>query len=216
MPDPATPVTTTQHADWDVDADVLQVVLVRVADLELAGRRPDRRLEGGSVAQVPPGQRVARSQAIDRALEADRPAVGPGAGPEVDDVVGRDDHLRLVLHDEDRVALVPQLAEQPVHPLDVVGVEAGGGLVEDVRDIGQRGPDVADHLDPLGLAARERSGRSIEAQVAEPDLDERAGQVAQGVEQRGHRWFVEVADPGGQVADLHRAGIGDADAVDPA
>src|SRR3972149_1957420 len=45
-----------------------------------------------------------------------------GAGAEVDDVVGDRDRLRLVLHDEHRVALVPQLQQQVVHPLHVMGV----------------------------------------------------------------------------------------------
>jgi hypothetical protein len=62
----------------------------------------------------------------------------PAPGHEVDDVVGDRDRLRLVLHDEDRVALVPQLEQQVVHPLDVVGVQADGGLVEDVGDVGER------------------------------------------------------------------------------
>ena len=43
---------------------------------------------------------------------------------EVDDAVGDRDRLRLVLHDEHRVALVPQPQQQVVHPRDVVGVQA--------------------------------------------------------------------------------------------
>jgi len=38
-------------------------------------------------------------------------------------VVGGHDHFRLVLDHEHGVALVPQLAEQLVHPLDVVRME---------------------------------------------------------------------------------------------
>jgi hypothetical protein len=52
-------------------------------------------------------------------------------------VVADDDRLRLVLDDEDGVALVPQPQEQVVHPLDVVGVETDGRLVEDVGDVGE-------------------------------------------------------------------------------
>ena len=56
-------------------------------------------------------------------------------------------------------------------------------------------------------------GRS-RREVAEPDLDERVEGVPQRVEQRRDRRLVEAAHPLGQVADLHRAGVGDVDALD--
>src|SRR3712207_7064283 len=56
-------------------------------------------------------------------------------------VVGDRDRLRLVLHDEHRVALVPQPQQQVVHPLDVMGMQPGGGLVEDVGDVRERGAE---------------------------------------------------------------------------
>ena len=46
LPEPATPVTTHQHPERDVDVDILQVVRRRAADLQRAGRRAHRRLEG--------------------------------------------------------------------------------------------------------------------------------------------------------------------------
>ena len=53
----------------------------------------------------------------------DLAAGGAGAGAEVDDVVGDRDRLGLVLDDQHRVALVAQLQQQVVHPLDVVRVQ---------------------------------------------------------------------------------------------
>ena len=105
-------------------------------------------------------------------------AAGAGARAEVDDVVGDGDRLGLVLDDEHGVALVPQLQQQLVHALDVVGVQADGRLVEHVGDVGERRAEVADHLGPLRLAARERARRPVEAEVAEPDVDERVERVA--------------------------------------
>ena len=186
-----------------------------MAKLEPAGRRAGPGLEPGPVAEMAPGERVAGPQALDAAFEDHLATGSAGAGAQVDDVVGGHDHLRLVLDHEHGVALVPELAQQAVHPLDVVGVEAGGGLVEDVGDIGERRPDVADHLHALRLATRQRSRRPLEREVAEPDLDERVEQVPQGAEQWRNRRLVEIADPGREVADLHRARIGDADAPDP-
>ena len=214
LPEPATPGDHDQHAERDVDVDVLQVVGAGAAHLQHPRRCPDRRLQGGPVVQVPPGERAAGPQPVDRALEDHLPTAGARAGAEVDDVVGDRDRLRLVLHDEHRVALVAQLQQQVVHPLDVMGVQADGRLVEDVGDVGQRRPEVPDHLGALRLAARERAGRAVEAEVSEPDLHERVEVLPQRRQQRRHRRLVEAADPLGQVADLHRAHFGDVDPLD--
>jgi hypothetical protein len=42
-----------------------------------------------------------------------------------------------VLDDEYGVAFVAQLQQQFVHPLDVVWMQADGGFVEDVGDVGE-------------------------------------------------------------------------------
>ena len=150
----------------------------RAADLERARRRPHRRLQRGPVVEVPPGERAAGAQPVDGALEHHLAAGGARAGTEVDDVVGDRDRLRLVLDDEHGVALVAQLQQQVVHPLDVVRVQPDRRLVEDVGDVGERRPEVADHLGALRLAARQRARRAVEREVAEPDLDERVERVA--------------------------------------
>ena len=161
-----------------------------------------------------PGQRGARPQPLDRALEHHLAAPGPGTRAEVDDVVGDLDHLGLVLDDEHRVALVAQPQQQVVHPRDVVRVQADGGLVEDVGDVGQRRSEVTDHPRALRLAARQRAGRSVEREVAEPDLDERVERVLEAGEQGRDRRLVQSADPLGEIVDLHRAGVGDVDPLD--
>jgi hypothetical protein len=124
-------------------------------------------------------------------------------------VVGDCDRLGLVLHDEHRVALVPQLQQQAVHPLDVMGVQADRGFVEDVGDVRERRAEVADHLGALCLATRQRARRPVEREVAQPDLGEGVEEVLQPGEQRGDRRLVEAPDPVGQGADLHRADVGD-------
>src|SRR5215472_1307620 len=95
-----------------------------------------------------------------------------------------------------------------------MGVQPDRRLVEDVGDVGERGAEMTDHLDALRLAAGQRARGPVERDVAEPDLSERAKQLPERAEQRRYRRLVEPADPPGQVADLHRAGISDADACD--
>ena len=65
----------------------------------------------------------------------DEVAAGVAAlGPELDDVVGGSDDVGVVLDDDDGVAAVEEGAEGGEEFLDVVEVEAGGGLVEDEED----------------------------------------------------------------------------------
>ncbi len=77
-------------------------------------------------------------------------------------MIGDRDGLGLVLHHQHGVALVPQLQQKLVHPRDVVRVQADGRFVEYVGDIGQRRPEMADHLDALGFSAGQRAGRTLE------------------------------------------------------
>ncbi len=215
LPEPATPVTThsTPSGMSTLTSRRLCWVALRISRVPTGVRVFG--LSAARYAEVASGERVAGPQAFDRPLEAHRSTVGARAGAEVDHVVGDLDHLRLVLDHQHRVALVAQPPQQLVRPLDVMGMQARGGLVEDVGDVGERRPEVADHLDALRLAARERARRPVEREVAEPDLDERIEGLPQGGEQRRHRRLVEAADPIGQVADLHRAGVRDVDPPDP-
>ena len=56
-----------------------------------------------------------------------------GLGAQVDDPVGRLDHVEVVLDDDDRVAQVDQAVEHVEQLADVVEVQAGRRLVEDVE-----------------------------------------------------------------------------------
>src|SRR5207244_5183961 len=77
-----------KHPERDVDVDVAQVVRRRAADLQPAGGRPHRLLEGGPVVEMAPGDGAAGPQPLDGPLVADGAARCTGAGAEVDDVVG--------------------------------------------------------------------------------------------------------------------------------
>ena len=108
------------------------------------------------------GDGAAGPQPVDRALEHHLATGRARAGAEIDDVVGDRDRLRLVLDDEHGVALVAQLQQQLVHPLDVMRVQADRRLVEDVGHVGERRAEVADHLGALGLASRQGARRPVQ------------------------------------------------------
>ena len=79
----------------------------------------------------------------------------------------------MVLDDDHRVPGVDQAIEHLDQHADVVEVEAGGRLVEDIElaAVALAGAgQLAGDLEPLRFAARERGGRLAEPQVAEADL----------------------------------------------
>ena len=117
-PSPATPVSDHQHAERDVDVDVLQVVRCRRrAPPALRWRRaPSSFSDARSSRWRPVNVPLARSPSTVPSNTTSPPPV-PAPRAEVDDVVGDRDRLRLVLDDEHGVALVAQLQQQVVHAL---------------------------------------------------------------------------------------------------
>jgi hypothetical protein len=104
--------------------------------------------------------RLAGRHGFRRALGDHLAAAGAAFRAHVDQPVGRLDDVEVVLDDHDRVAVVAQLLDDLEQQLDVVEVQAGGRLVEDV----QRAAGVAlgqfqRQLHALRLAARQRGGR---------------------------------------------------------
>ena len=76
-----------------------------------------------------------------------------------------------MLDDEDRVAGIHQALEHAQEAPDVVEVEPGRGLVEDVEDIGsQAGAQLRRDLEALGLATRQGGGGLTEPEVPEPHV----------------------------------------------
>ena len=79
-----------------------------------------------------------------------------------------------MLDHDHRVALVDQAVQHAEQLGDVLEVQAGGRLVEDVDRPPRRAPlQLGRELHALGLAAGQRRGRLAQAHVAEPDVDQR-------------------------------------------
>ena len=102
-----------------------------------------------------------------------RAAVFPAFGSEVHDEVGGLDHVEIVLDHEQRVSRFEQLAESGQQLGDVVEMQTGGRLVEDVEQaFAAMRRQVRRDLDPLRLSSRKRRRRLAQTQVAEADLVE--------------------------------------------
>ena len=91
------------------------------------------------------------------------PAVFAGAGAELQHEVGAPDRGRVVLHDDDRVALSRKPAQQREQAIDVARVQPDRRLVEDVERIDQVGAERVGQRDALRLAAGEGAGQAVEA-----------------------------------------------------
>ena len=87
-----------------------------------------------------------------RALRDDRAAVHAGAGAHVDDVVGGEDRLAIVLDDDDGVAEIAQARLRLDQARVVARVEAHDGLVEHVEHADERRADLRGEADALPLA----------------------------------------------------------------
>ena len=112
-----------------------------------------------------------RGDLLRRALGDDVAAAVAALGAEVDDVVGVEHDVEVVLDDDDRVAAVDEALQHGEQVAHVLEAEAGGRLVEDVeRAAGGAARELGRELDALGLAAGDGRGGLAERDVAEADV----------------------------------------------
>ena len=142
-----------------------------------------------------------RGDLLGRALGHDPAAARAAFRPHVDQPVGGLDHLEIVLDHDHRVAGVDQRVQHLQQLPDVLEMQAGGRLVQDVDGLAGGAPaQLLGELDPLRLAARER-GRLL------ADLDVAQAHLLQGhqlVADRRHR--LEEVD---RLVDGHVEHVGD-------
>ena len=119
------------------------------------------------------GQRVGAGEEVPaRPGELHLAAVLAGPRPDVDDVLGGPDDLRVVLHDQDGVADVLERVQDLDEAAVVARVQPDGRLVQDEERPDQAGAQGGGQVDPLGLAAAQGEGHPVEGDVVEPDLEQ--------------------------------------------
>ena len=101
-------------------------------------------------------ERGVRHDLFGRALGDDVAAVHAGARAHVDDVIGREDRVAIVLDDDDAVADVDEAPQRFEQARVVARVKADRGLVEHVEHADERRADLRREADALPFAARER------------------------------------------------------------
>lgn len=101
----------------------------------------------------------------------DLTAVLTAFGAHVDNPIGGFDDVEVMLDDDHGVAAVDEFTKDFEQTADIVGVEAGGRLVEDIEGLaGTAASELSGELDALGFAAGEGGGRLAELDVAEADF----------------------------------------------
>ncbi len=219
---PRDPGDAAEDAEGDRHVDLLQVVLPRPLDDQLAAGLPAllRNRDLPLARQELTGHRRRIGLDLLRGSLGDHvAAVLARARAKVDDVVRRA-HGPLVVLDHDHG--VAQVA-QPLQRLDQLGVvalvQADRGLVEDVEDTDQAGADLRRESDPLRLSARQRPGGARQVQIADADVvqegealvdlaDQQPGDRLLGV---GH---LELVDPLQRGPRRELAVLGDRDPTD--
>ena len=89
---------------------------------------------------------LAMKQLLVAAFEDDFAAFHACTRSHVDDVVGDFDHVLVVFHEDDGVAVVLQFLHRLLHKQDVVVVQAHAGLIQDVHHVGKGRVDVFGNL----------------------------------------------------------------------
>ena len=105
-------------------------------------------------------------------MHDDRATVDAGPRAHFDEVIGGPDRVLVVLDDDDRVADVAQPLERRDHLHVVLRMQPDARLVEHVEHPHQPGSDLCRQADALRLAAGQRAGPAIEAEVVEPDSEQ--------------------------------------------
>ncbi len=91
------------------------------------------------------------------------------AGADVDDVIRRAHGILVMLHDQDGVSQIAQMAKRIEQLVVVALVKPDRRLVEDIKNAHEAGADLGGQTDSLALAAGQGSCRARERQIPSPD-----------------------------------------------
>ena len=122
-----------------------------------------------------------------RAVADDVAAVLAGTRTHVNDAVGLEHDLRIVLDHQQRVARIAQPLHDRHDPLHVARVQPDGRLIEHEQRVDQRSAERRGQVDALHLATRERARLPIERQVAKTDVTQKLQARAQFAQQQLRR-----------------------------
>ena len=159
------------------DVDALEVVLGRAEDLDVRGAGVRRLRREAAVRPLPArevfgGERARGRQLPGRAEEDDLAAALARSRAHVQQPVGREHDLRVVLDDDERVARLAQPLHHVDHPAHVARVQPDRRLVQHEQRVDEGSAERGGEVDPLHLAAGQRARLPVEREIAEADFAE--------------------------------------------
>ncbi len=141
--------------------------------------------------------------------------------PHVDDIVGGEDGLLVVLDHQHGVAEVAQALEAGQEAGVVALVQADGWFVQHIEHPGQARADLAGQADALAFAARQRAGAARQGQVVEAHVHQEAQAVVDLLQDALGDLHLLVAqtvlqpdEPVARVLDRQQGGLADRGAGD--
>ena len=165
-----------QPVQRDGHVDMLEVVFSAAENLQARHVRRDRQALEARIGTLAPEQ-IAGSQRASLRRQCRRPveehhlaATLSRPRSHVEDAVGGEHDLRIVLHHHQRVAGVAQLLHHTDHPAHVARVQADRRLVQHEQGVGKRSAERSSQVDALDFTAGERARLAVEREIAEPDF----------------------------------------------
>ena len=140
-------------------------------------------------------------------------------GAHVDEMVGLQHRVAVVLDHQHGVAEVAQALERLEQALIVALMQSDRRLVENVQHADQARADLRGQPDALAFAAREARRDAIQRQVVQPDVGQEAEPLADLLEDQPRDLLLLAAQLGRgeerhRLLDRHRGDLGDRFAVE--
>src|SRR5262249_45986843 len=96
-----------------------------------------------------------------------------GAGAKVHNKIRAANRILIMIDDQYRIAQIAQTFERTEQAFVVACVEADAGLIEHIKNTAQPRADLRGEANALRFAARKGRGGAIEAQIAEPNSEQK-------------------------------------------
>ena len=149
-----------EQAERNIRRDIAQIIAARADQPQLASRvrlaALFRRRDLHAAGEIGAGERILVGHDVGRgSLRHDLAAMHAGAGADVDDIIGGEDGVLVMLDHDHRIAEVAQPPQGFQQPGIVALVQPDRGLVQHVEHAGQAGADLRGEADALAFAARQ-------------------------------------------------------------
>ena len=179
MPEPGNAGDADQQPERNLDVETAQVVGARAAQPDPVFRRarfaPPRRDRNRELTgEIFPGDRVGIPLHLGHGARGQHASAKLArAGAEIEQIIRRANHIGIVLDDEDCIAQIAQVLEDPDELGGVARMQADRRLVQHIQRTYQLRAERSRELNALRFSAGESRREAIEREVVEPDRVEK-------------------------------------------